>query len=595
MKHRLAIALAATGLAVSACQTTGSSSVSTVMGIRSNFQPTHTRLEGTFLETIDLEAAGADQSELTNEDMRALALRDDPTSQRGFFGMVHASMFSDQPSYHHLVGDPGPARYMQTVLERVLTGWDGPAPDIQVVVTADPGLRGAAHQENFITIPIGVLINAESEDEVAALLAHEASHLILGHVGGSNDSRRFERRMNDAMDTLGYYSASMRVTRFRETADGGFETYTIRDAEAEEQLFGVSLATQASREIARNFLFPSMSRELEEHADLMAADLMAGSGHYNPAAMQDLLARTADQQRNTAGEIERLEATQRLQAQLAAERLGVDTSSGFLNRLAFGSAISLYEQVRDRANQSYRSYDNRAENTNEYIERVYLLEWEAPSGASDEDARPPATRDMDRGGLARFLDSPEGAIVSAFEAAFHATALHKQALTLGPSDPDYMDRLNQAEARINEAIAQGGGDESQVRFIEYQILGQLGRNEEAFRALRMAADKPSASAETFEHMARLYIDRRRYEEAEIALDRIVELMATDLVVMPMRLEVALLRGDRETAQDWLDRCQGTDNEVIVNRCNTIAIELGLMEEPQETNVFRALTRGALRN
>ncbi|MEQ8405910.1 MAG: M48 family metalloprotease [Oceanicaulis sp.] len=576
MTLRSLLLCAAGAFALTACQTTGSSNISSTFGIRSNFQPTHERLDGSFLETIDMAAVAEDQSDLTNEDMRNLALRDDPDSQRGFFGMVHASMFNDQPSYHHLVGDRGPSEYLNGLLQEVLTGWDGPAPEIAVVVTADSSLRGAAHKENFIAIPIGVLINAESEDEIAALLAHEAGHLLLGHVGGSNDSRRQERMLNDALDHMGQFSATMRTTRTRTNSDGTFEVYTVQDQEAEEQLFGVSLATQASREIARNFLFPSMNRELEEHADLIGVDLMTAAG-FNPAGMETLLARTADQQREVAQDVERLNEAQRAQATLSAERLGVNTSGGFLNMLAWEGALGLYEQVRGRANQSYRSFEQRSENTLAYIEKNYFSEYNI--------------RPVREDGLSQFLASREGRIVSAYETAFEARAKLNEAMTLGRADRNYQPLLDEARRLVNQALSAGGIQESQIRFIEFQIHHQRNEPNLAFNALVAAADKPSASAETLEYLARLYIDRNRTAEARAILDRQVDLMGTELVAMPMYLEVAIRENDRELAEAWLERCEQTENERAVPRCREVAVEAGLIEEEEESNMLRALTSG----
>lgn len=576
MSLRPLLLCAAGAFALTACATTGSSTVSSFAGIRSNFQPTHERLDGTFLETVDMADAGNDQSELTNEDMRNLALRDDPDSQRGFFGMVHASMFNDQPSYHHLVGDPGPAAYLSGLMQEVLVGWDGPAPEIALVVTADPSLRGAAHKENFIAVPVGLLINAESEDEIAALLAHEAAHLLLGHVGGTNDSRRQERMLNDSLDHMGQFSATMRMTRTRTAADGSLQVYTVHDEEAVDQMFSVGLATQASREVARNFLFPSMNRELEEHADLLGVDLLTQAG-FHPTGMETLLARTADQQRDVARDVERLSAAQRAQASLAAEQLGVNTGGGFLNQVAWAGALNLYEQVRDRASQSYRGFEQRSDNTLTYIENTYFGEYNQ--------------RTLREDGLAAFRQTPGGRVVAAYGTAFQARSRLGEALGLGPADPGYAAVLEDARRLINDAIAAGGAEESQIRFIQYEILRDSGEPQAAFDALLASADKPSASAEAFEHLARQYIDRRMADEAERALNRQVELMGTDLVALPMYIEVALLRNDRDLAEVWLQRCEETGNERAVPRCRTVAVDAGLIEERSESNFLRMMTRG----
>lgn len=620
-KTTLAAGLAgAAAVCISGCTTTGSSSASTFGGWRSNFTETHTLFQGRFEDTIDKAAAAQDQSTLSNEEMRELALRDDPQSRRGFYGLVHASLFNMDPKYRHLVNDAATEAYLRGLLDEVLSGWEGERPEVGVVVSADPTMRGLSFENNFIVVPIGVLINAESDDEVAGLLGHEAAHLLLGHHQAA-DARTQERKLNEALDMVGMFGAAARTARFRETPGGGFEMYSANDEDAAEMLVAVNLGTQFSREMARTFLFPSLNREQEDHADLLGADLLSDAG-YNPAQMTELLARTASQLETDTQAVARLGEAEKMQVAVAAEQLGVDTSS-LLGQVGLTVAITGYEQLRGRARNPYRSMEARRGMMADYVAREYpeslgqsvstagldRLKRETNVLQAYERAFEGAIKRQEAGMLYAEAAQAERARTQAAQAAARpassgnllsdliTSATAQQAVEDAQALPDPAALRAQAEearaesvALLAEAVRIGGGDQSYIRFAYYEALRDAGRPNEAFRQLEIAADMPSASAEVFEHYARALLDRRRADDADAMLDRGEQITGTALPYLPMRMEADLIRGETDAAMAHYLECAEVSNENTRDRCTTLAQAAGLIEEEEgmDFNIFSGM-------
>lgn len=556
-----------TATALSGCATSGSSSASSMFGMRSNFQSAHESFEGRFVHTIDMASVGENQSTLSNADMIELALRGDPNSRRGFYGQVHASLFEAEAVHRHLVSDPAAEAYLTGIRDELLAAWDGPAPSVGIVISADPSLRGLSYRNNFIVVPYGLLISAESDDEVAALMAHELSHLLLGHHT-AKDAAAGEEEASAAIDTIGLYSATARMTRARQTADGGVEFYTVQDAEAESMLQHVHISTQLTREISRTFLFPSLNREQEDHADLLGIDLMAGAG-YNPAAMVELLERTASQVEEAESNTERLSDQERAAAARAAEALGLVDTNNPLQRLGLNVGMEVYGEIRARARSQYRSFEQRTENAGLYARREYIQDMGA-GYRSD--------------GLERLRGSRSGSLIAAYQAAFEAEDLFSGFTdeTIGAQVRQM--RLQEALARSQAAINSGGHAQSYIRFQRFQLL-KAAKQPSAFDELRTAADLPTASAQVFEVYARELLDRRRAQEADTAMDRGEALLGTGLNFLDMRLEADAMRGRVEDALAHYEECQSVAHDGLKRTCQQVAVEYGIIAQTETLNPF----------
>ena len=481
--------LAASALA--GCMTDGAPRLSNPLG---GGKPLYERVEGPYIDSVDFERAANRQRQTDpDDDIHALALRSDSGSQRRFYGLVHATLFQSEALHRHLVRDEEALKFVDTVKDRLLRGWQGEAPEIGFVITADPNMRGIAYEQNFILIPIGLLISAESDDEVAALIAHEMAHILLGHFA-DEDSKDAERRFTQGLDAIGTYSAKARTTRARIDENGNVEYYEVADEDAEELRDHIQLASMLTREVARTVYFPSLSREQEDAADLLGMDLMAKAG-YNPNGMSSLLLRTAEQVKHQEARLDVLQEQERAAARKAAVAIGLDPEDTVSIAL-LETGLDIYSNWRANARKTHRDIEERQTNAAAYARREYR----ALGGASSTEA-------IDR------LRRQRGTKLEAYKAAFEAeTALARSAdETLGRLVREAS--IDEAVEASRKAVRSGGAADSYVRFLRYEVLNSAGNSQGAFLELAEAAKKETASAEVYERFARELINRRRFAEA----------------------------------------------------------------------------------
>lgn len=182
----------------------------------------------------------------------------------------HTALLSLQGGMGLLVA-PQAETYLRRLTDKLLAGWPQPAPAVRVHLTSNTQYRAEALGSGTIYVSAGVLQQAESEDEVAALLAHELSHLLLAHF---SDTPVFgAQRKLATLALLGMMS------RDEKAAAGNASG-----------LSGVALGTVIADGVAQNVLQNSWNREQEARADQLASDLVVKAG-YSPRGLLDVLQR----------------------------------------------------------------------------------------------------------------------------------------------------------------------------------------------------------------------------------------------------------------------------------------------------------------
>ncbi len=81
----------------------------------------------------------------------------------------------------HIHDDKELSAYLMRIIDRLLEGWEGIKPDITVVIESDEFLDAYISEYNQMHISTAVFRILENEDQLASLLAHELSHVLLNH------------------------------------------------------------------------------------------------------------------------------------------------------------------------------------------------------------------------------------------------------------------------------------------------------------------------------------------------------------------------------------------------------------------------------
>jgi beta-barrel assembly-enhancing protease len=206
----------------------------------------------------------------------------------------------------------------------------------RVVILANPALAASSVPDGNLYVSMGWLENLENEDEVAAILAHELSHVLLKHH--SADLVATMQHKAQALHEIGV-SAKAAFTPSK--------TVSKSDARAltNQQLVG---------DLADKLALPAWNRRQEREADLLGVDLLIRAG-YAPGAMVTML--------------EKLQGW---------EKQNKESDDAFWDRLRQtaqtdpGEAMKLaYQRAAETVSVSHPKTEERIGDVAEYLERHY--------------------------------------------------------------------------------------------------------------------------------------------------------------------------------------------------------------------------------
>jgi beta-barrel assembly-enhancing protease len=140
----------------------------------------------------------------------------------------------------------------------------------RVMILASPAFAAYSTPDGNIYLSMAWLENLESADEVAAILAHEQSHVLLKHH--TSDLISSMQRKGQALHEIGVSA---------KTALSGSKSMAKSDARA---LANEQIAADVTEKLA----LPAWGRRQEREADLLGVDLLIRGG-YSPGAMITML------------------------------------------------------------------------------------------------------------------------------------------------------------------------------------------------------------------------------------------------------------------------------------------------------------------
>ncbi len=350
-----------------------------------------------------------------------------PAQQREYGEMT----LSQLRNYNYTLDDPLVLGWLQTLGERLGAASDQPREEFTFFLLKDRQINAFATLGGYIGANAGLVLAAENEDEVAAVMAHEIAHVTQTHV-----LRAVERAQRDSIPVLLAMLGAIAIAQ----SGGGNSS-----GDAAMAVMASAQGLMAQRQI-------NYTRSNESEADRIGIRTLARGG-YEPVAMADFFARLQSVIRsNQGGERERTpdylkthpvtttrisEAKQRAEQLAAADQAYVPTASVSDNPLLPGSLQIADTLRRDDSGQFAWAR-----------ERLRVLSANSPDAAIREYERMRRAgelTDAQRYGLAlaRLLDG-QGAAA----AAELAPLLEKH-----PGDVWLALAMGEAEARAGKAAA----------------------------------------------------------------------------------------------------------------------------------------------
>jgi hypothetical protein len=147
--------------------------------------------------------------------------------------------------------------YLNAVLARLQTSLPGTPAAARVYATPNTEFTAVSFQDGGIYISYKMLDALESEDELAAVIAHEYSHVLLQH---------YNTNWIDTASSLAYSAGNIFINR-------QLKTKTDKD------LLGMMLANNAALGVSQIGLMPALTRDQENEADQLGADLMVRANY----------------------------------------------------------------------------------------------------------------------------------------------------------------------------------------------------------------------------------------------------------------------------------------------------------------------------
>jgi predicted Zn-dependent protease len=275
--------------------------------------------------------------------------------------------------------------YLNGILARLLAQSPVKGVPAKVYVRASGDWAAKSTADANIYVALGTLLRLDNEDEVAALLGHEASHIILGHA--------------DADAVQGMQQRAIQLSALAVEAQAAVDAKGKPAAKASAS--GAGMKDQSRALLLNSMLLsPAWTREQERDADRLGTDLIAKAG-YSPQAMASLL------RKQKAFETERAASPE--SALLDKQMLGVDVNQqvakqtskatknlgaggdvlGDLAGSVVGGALEWGAKKANEAGRSHPKTEERIVEIDEYVSDEYdgpapalqVTTWEAAKDA----------------------------------------------------------------------------------------------------------------------------------------------------------------------------------------------------------------------
>ncbi|MGV8932817.1 MAG: M48 family metalloprotease [Luteimonas sp.] len=202
-----------------------------------------------------------------------------PAQQKEYGQMLLAQL----RNYDYILEDPLVDGWLRSLGNRLGAASDNPKQDFTFFMMKDRQVNAFATVGGYVGVNAGLVLVAESEDEVAAVLGHEIAHVTQSHV-----LRSVERAQRDSIPILLAMLGAIAIAQSGSSSSGNAAMAAMASAQ------GIA----AQRQI-------NYTRSNESEADRLGIRTLVRSG-YNPDAMAEMFERMQALERsNRGGEKER--------------------------------------------------------------------------------------------------------------------------------------------------------------------------------------------------------------------------------------------------------------------------------------------------
>lgn len=405
-----------------------------------------------------------------------------------------------------MVEDPELLEWLQALGQKLASRAPGGG-QYYFLLARNPEINAYAMPGGAIVVNSGLILSTHSEDELAAVLAHEVAHVSQRHI-----ARRLADRGSPLLTGLGVLAGAAAASK---------------NPDAGEAIITGTIAAQAHQQLA-------FSRQAEAEADRVGLQILAGAG-FDPGAMPDFLEkldRRSDDRlygsitkyiRTHPLSIDRVSDTRSRANQMGARKRTEDASYGYAKEklralVAPGSAIASAATLGQYA-QAIRHL--RAGNGTAALQALRAsgsgLAVTLAMGQAYQLARQPEAAEKLLQPLARSYPGHEGVLAALAEAM----------LANGKADSAWQllarHRLQETTSleflEIKQRVAEAAGQTAEAYVCAAERSLRMGEYKHARASLEQASRIPGTSSHTAARLQAMAGEISRMERRAKALDK----------------------------------------------------------------------------
>ena len=426
--------------------------------------------------------------------------------------------------------------YANGILKRLLAGWSGPHPAIRLHVISDPGFQANSTGAGDIFISRGWFVQCQYEDQIAAIIAHEMSHILLDHFAReeANEGRRRAIAGAASASIAAYTLGSTRVTQSGTQVHVGVDNQRKLNDDVQRTLI-IKFAIEEVTSFAFN---SAWAREQEEEADLLGIDLLARA-HYSVRQMTEALKTLQKYEAESAAEADTLSAEYKAAMEDAAQSGDINAMEGTAKKAMVDALLRGASRLHDRLSRNHPDYDVRIKAVQAYIAREY------DDDGKPDDAALNAFRA--KGGVKPIFDnhtSADGALAQLRESNYAQARLLASRGASGPTAnfPYPLRVMGETEQKAGDAA---GG----------------------VKLLQRAVQSPDAAFATLSMLAGMYSDMGDYGQAHATIDLAARRFGSVEATYPDQITLALKEGKKSEADRLLATCTAVNNSDLADACH----------------------------
>lgn len=268
----------------------------------------------------------------------------------------------------NLVRIPQLETYLQGIVTRLAKGWPGELPTLQVRIVDTYAFGPSADPYGNLFVPLGMLDNVESEDEIAAMLGHEMSHVLLRHHDRLAAFQQQKALMGNLATTL--VVAAVASNAGIDRSSGSLKIISKDPLGTQKTIGNTLLYTSLANSFSDNVWSTAWGRSQEDQADLLGTDLMIRAG-YAPRASSASLQRLNDFQGQQKPLLTSFLKERQSAMQESLQQVNVKQFHQELQTLVGQGVNTALSSTTEYFKRSHMSPLQRDEDLRQYLQREY--------------------------------------------------------------------------------------------------------------------------------------------------------------------------------------------------------------------------------